>query len=499
MKRERAIILIFCLLSLSLAFFASQIRNATATDYCSTLLSTYTVTDWYNAATEQAGSTITYTFPQTIDPNTGDGVRCTWKSTSGFGQNARTGTFSVTGPGNLTAIYQTQYQLTYSVNPTSGGSIDLNPADPGNGWYDADTMVSLTADPANGYVFSSWSDGAAQSHSVIMNQATTLTANFAREVDHFTFETIPSPQTAGSPFVITITAVDADGNIVSSYSGLNTLSDTTGTITPTMTASFVGGVWTGSVTIMHNQTGVSIITSGAGKVGESNLFDVVGTASETSSFDFMVTASPINEQVGRGGPLSVSVAVLLLRGTGEEIVNLTVSGAPPTMQTSFDVQSGTPTFTSTLTITPDTSTPLGAYVLTIYGTTSGGLTRSAMLNIEVARQTPNDFTIRIDPSGAVTVPDNSIATVTVTVFRGGYTEPVTLSYPDLPAGISVNCTPDSGASSFQASCSITVDASASPSAYIIEIRGTGGGGEQKSGFFLLIVESSLAGEPPLQP
>ena len=428
MNREKCIILIFCFLSLSLVFFASQIRNATASDYCSTLLSTYTITDWYNAATEQADSTITYAFPPTIDPNTGDGIRCTWKSTSGFGQSERTGAFSVTGPGNLTAIYQAQYQLTYSVNPTSGGSISLNPADPGNGWYDSDTMVSLTADPANGYVFSSWSDGGAQSHSITMSQATTLTANFAREVDHFTFETIPSPQTAGSPFAITITAVDADGNTVSSYSGLNTLSDTTGTITPTMTASFISGVWTGSVTITYNQTGVSITTSGAGKIGESNLFDVVGTASESSSFDFTVTASPINEQVGRESSLSISVAVLLLRGTGEEIVNLTVSGAPPTMQTSFDVQSGTPTFTSTLIITPDTTTPLGQYVLTIYGTTSGGLTRSAMLDIEVARQTPNDFTVRINPPGAVIVPGNSTVTVTVTVFRGGYTGPVTLSY-----------------------------------------------------------------------
>jgi hypothetical protein len=595
MKLSRERILILCLLSLSLFFFASQIHTATAADYCSTLLSTYTVADWYNAATEEAGSTITYTFSQIIDPNTGDGVRCTWKSTSGFGQTARTGTFSVTGPGNLTAIYQTQYQLAYSVSPTSGGSIDLNPTDPGDGWYDSGTIVSLTANPASGYAFLSWSDGGAQSHSITMNQATMLTANFARAVDHFTFETIPSPQTAGSSFTVTIAAVDADGNTVTSYNGPNMLNDTTGTIspsstgvflngiwsgsviitkvqsevtittsgngktgnsnsfdvvsmldhfvfdtisspqvagtafaititavdaygntvtsyigpnvlsdstetiTPTITTSFISGVWTGSVTITHNQTGVSIITSGAGKVGESNLFDVVGTASETSSFDFTVTASPINEQVGRGGPLSVSVAVLLLRGTGEEIVNLTVSGAPPTMQTSFDVQSGTPTFTSTLTITPDTSTPLGAYALIIHGTTSGGLTRSAMLNIEVARQTPNDFTIRIDPSGAVTVPDNSIATVTVTVFRGGYTEPVTLSYPDLPTGISVDCTPDSGASSFQASCSITVDASVFPSAYVIEIRGTGGGGEQKSGFFLLIVESSLAGDPPSNP
>ena len=118
------------------------------------------------------------------------------------------GSVTMNGAKVVKARFGGQYQLTYSVNPTSGGSISLNPTDPGSGWYNLGTSVTVTANPGVSYVFVSWSDGGAQIHSITMNQATTLTANFAHPVDHFTFETIPSPQTAGSSFTLTITAVD---------------------------------------------------------------------------------------------------------------------------------------------------------------------------------------------------------------------------------------------------------------------------------------------------
>jgi len=91
---------------------------------------------------------------------------------------------------------------------------------------------------------------------------------------HFTFNTISSPQTAGTAFSITITAKDQYENNVTSYTGTNTLSDTTGTISPTSTGAFISGFWTGIVTINKAQTGVAITTTGSGKSGTSNPFDV---------------------------------------------------------------------------------------------------------------------------------------------------------------------------------------------------------------------------------
>ncbi len=108
---------------------------------------------------------------------------------------------------------------------------------------------------------------------VVAQDSTTVDFTLA-PLDHFTFDTISSPQTAGVTFSITITAKDQSGNTVTSYTGTNTLSDTTNTINPASTGSFTNGVWTGTVTITKAQTGVTIATTGADKSGTSNSFDV---------------------------------------------------------------------------------------------------------------------------------------------------------------------------------------------------------------------------------
>ncbi|MGQ9513672.1 MAG: hypothetical protein ACUVTL_01240 [Thermoproteota archaeon] len=89
------------------------------------------------------------------------------------------------------------------------------------------------------------------------------------------FGTITSPKTAGVSFTISITAKDAFGNVATSYTGTNALSDTIGTIIPTMTGAFVNGIWSGDVVINKIANNVKISTSGGGKTGESNAFNVV--------------------------------------------------------------------------------------------------------------------------------------------------------------------------------------------------------------------------------
>jgi hypothetical protein len=120
--------------------------------------------------------------------------------------------------------------------------------------------------------------------SIIINGTTSVTATFTQSIlHHFDFDPISSPQTAGSAFAITITAKDQHENIVTSYTGSNTLSDSTGTISPTSTGAFSAGVWTGSVTITKAQTGVTITTTGDSKTGTSNNFNVNPTSSSVQS------------------------------------------------------------------------------------------------------------------------------------------------------------------------------------------------------------------------
>ncbi len=57
-------------------------------------------------------------------------------------------------------------------------------------------------------------------------------------------------KSAGTSFNITITALDADGNTVTSYTGTPTLTYSAGSINPTTTTGgFTDGVWTGTVTV----------------------------------------------------------------------------------------------------------------------------------------------------------------------------------------------------------------------------------------------------------
>lgn len=79
---------------------------------------------------------------------------------------------------NFTNSTGTTYTLTTTANPGAGGTITRSPNATS---YAAGTVVTLTATPASGYTFSSWSGGASGSGTtttVTMNANTSVTANF---------------------------------------------------------------------------------------------------------------------------------------------------------------------------------------------------------------------------------------------------------------------------------------------------------------------------------
>jgi len=84
----------------------------------------------------------------------------------------------------------------------------------------------------------------------------------------FEFSLISSPQTAGTPFSITIWAKDAYGNVATNYTGPASLSDFLGSISPTVTGLFSGGSWTGSVTL--TKAGTTWITAQDGAIQQSS-------------------------------------------------------------------------------------------------------------------------------------------------------------------------------------------------------------------------------------
>lgn len=100
----------------------------------------------------------------------------------------------------------------------------------------------------------------------------------AGALDHFEWSAIPSPQTTGRVFNVTISARDGLGALVP-FSGAVSLTAFSGTnliaLAPTNSAPFVNSLWTGALTLLGTGTNVVISADdGAGHIGASNPFDV---------------------------------------------------------------------------------------------------------------------------------------------------------------------------------------------------------------------------------
>ena len=125
--------------------------------------------------------------------------------------------------GNTVTSYTGTNTLTVSsgtISPTSTGTFSLGV------WMG---YVTLSASGSGITISTSGSGKSGTSNSFTVNVVT---------LDHFVFNAISSPQTAGSAFSITITAKASNGNTVASYTGTPTLSVSTGTISPTITMLF---------------------------------------------------------------------------------------------------------------------------------------------------------------------------------------------------------------------------------------------------------------------
>jgi hypothetical protein len=89
------------------------------------------------------------------------------------------------------------------------------------------------------------------------------TAEATPEAVDFVFDTIASPQTAGEQFNVTITAVDEFGDPAQHFSGMVTLSDTTGTLDPTQ-VEFVDGTPEVTVPVMITKAQADIVITATG-------------------------------------------------------------------------------------------------------------------------------------------------------------------------------------------------------------------------------------------
>ena len=227
----------------------------------------------------QTQATITYT------PGTANAVQSTLTPTSA----------SITANGVSTQVLTVQAKDANGNNLTIGGSTVTitkqsgtgsigSVTDNSNGTYTA-TVISPTS-VGSGVFVATLGGSNVQSGTGSQTQSTiTYTVG---ALDHFAIAAISSPQVATIPFSINIAAQDANNNTVTSFNGTVNLSANAGTISPSVSGTFSGGLRSESVTVAVAGSGRTIsVDDGSGHTGTSGSF-AVNKEPTTST----LTASP---------------------------------------------------------------------------------------------------------------------------------------------------------------------------------------------------------------
>ena len=159
-------------------------------------------------------------------------------------------------------------------------------------------------------------------------------------IAQFVIAQINSPQIAGSSFQITAVAADQYGNTVTNFTQAATLSDGTGSISPTQTSNFVSGTWSGPVTITQT-TDNDYITIKSGSVqSQSNQFSVEAGEQQV----FLTTSGGGNQSGGAGSKLGSPLTVKAVDLYNNPMPNVSIVYTIDSM----------PVESSGATMTPDT-------------------------------------------------------------------------------------------------------------------------------------------------
>ncbi|MBI3417000.1 MAG: Ig-like domain repeat protein, partial [Verrucomicrobia bacterium] len=222
----------------------------------------------YSGDIDFSASTNSVGFTQTVNKADTSVSLSALPNPSTFGQSV---TFTATVTANSPGSGIPTGNVTFKDGATTLGVVSLDPSGVAN--FPISTLAvgshSITADYGGDISFN-----ISGSNQVVQDVV-------AGALDHFAFDPITSPQTAGSSFSITITAQDTGNNTATSFNGTVALSTTVGTITPNVSATFVNGVWSGNVTLTTagSQTITATHTVGT-ETGVSNPFNVTAAAGQ---------------------------------------------------------------------------------------------------------------------------------------------------------------------------------------------------------------------------
>jgi hypothetical protein len=475
---------------------------------------TSTQTFTWNVGSSHSISTTT---PQAGSPGT-QFVFNNWSDGGAISHNVTAPSTATT----YTANFDTQYQLTTAANPVEGGTV--SPAS-GN-YYNANTVVPLSATPNGGYSFSNWTGNVADPNSanttVTMSAPQSVTANFTSTPVQVTIGTSPnglsftvdginytssqiftwnvgsghtiattSPQ-AGAPGTQFVFNNWSDGGAIShgvtapaTATTYTASFDTQYQLTTAANPGAGGTVLPASGNYYNASTIVPVSASPnsgytfsnwSGNVADPNSANTTVTMTAPQDVaanfavinDFSISASPSSLTIIQGGSDSSTISTAVTAGVADT-VNLSVSGAPVGSTVSLNPTSITAGGSSTLNVSTGTAAP-GTYTLTVTGT-EGTVTHSTTVTLNITAPAP-DFSLSVSPS-SVNVRRGKTASYTVTITPvNGFNGSVNLSISGLPAGAQARFTPNPATST--SSLKVKTATTTPTGTYTLTITGVNG-------------------------
>ncbi len=195
------------------------------------------------------------------------------------------------------------------------------------------------------------------------------------------------------------------------------------------------------------------------------------TTQPVAQFDFSLSASPTQQSATPGGSASYTVTVNPVAGP-QQSVALSVSGLPTGVSASFNPTSGTPPFTSTLSVTVASSVSPGTFMLTIVGS-GGGVTHTASVTLTVSAAA--DFAISVSPPSQSVLQGQTISYSVNVDALNGFNSQVTLSVSGLPSGANGVFSNPSGTPNFVSTLTVTLPSDVATASYTLTVTGSGGG------------------------
>ena len=323
-----------------------------------------------SGCSEAVGSSVTVT----ATPSSG-WQYSNWSTQTGISCSTNPCTFTMPNNAVTLAATLTQVTQTLTTNVASGsGSVSPNCPGPNGCSTAVNSSISVQATPASGWQFSSWNvTGASCSGGASSNPCTFSMPNNPATVS----ATFTDPQTL-------ITSVDAgSGSVLPNCpSGCSEAVDSSTTVTATPSSGWQFSSWS-------TQIGISCSSNPCTFSMPNNA--VTLRAMFTQLFDFRLANSGTSSNLGgiavqHGSSGTVSISVILVSGASQT-VSLSCTQAngdqlPTGVSCSFNPASNSPDFSSTLTVSTNSSTPIGYYTIRVIGT-GGGLARVTIFTLRV--------------------------------------------------------------------------------------------------------------------